>query len=48
MRRMAELGKTVIRGGYRLTYDPAYYNIYLNVADSAPQVLAQTLTGTDR
>ena len=38
-------GKTVIRGGYRLTYDPAYYNIYLNVADSAPQVLAQNLTG---
>jgi hypothetical protein len=40
-------GKTVLRGGYRLTYDPAYYNIYLNVADSAPQVLAQNLTGTD-
>ena len=39
-------GKTVVRGGYRLTYDPAYYNIYLNVADSAPQVLAQNLTGT--
>jgi len=38
-------GKTVVRGGYRLTYDPAYYNIYLNVADSAPQVLAQNLTG---
>jgi hypothetical protein len=38
-------GKTVIRGGYRLTYDPAYYNIYLNVATSAPQVLAQNLTG---
>jgi hypothetical protein len=36
-------GKTVLRGGYRLTYDPAYYNIYLNVAVSAPQVLAQTL-----
>jgi len=38
-------GKTVIRGGYRLTYDPAFYNIYLNVATSAPQVLAQNLTG---
>src|SRR5882762_2942520 len=24
--------KTVIRGGYRITYDPAYYNIFLNVA----------------
>ena len=40
-------GKTVLRGGYRLTYDPIYYNIYLNIASSAPQVLAQTLTGTD-
>jgi len=38
-------GNTVIRGGYRLIYDPAYYNIYLNVATSAPQVLAQNLTG---
>jgi hypothetical protein len=38
-------GKTVLRGGYRLTYDPAFYNIYLNTAVSAPQVLAQTLNG---
>jgi len=36
-------GKTVIRGGYRLAYDPAYYNIYLNIATATPQVLAQTL-----
>lgn len=36
--------KTVIRGGYRLAYDPPFYNIYLNVAEAAPQVLAQTLT----
>ena len=40
-------GKTVLRGGYRLTYDPAFYNIYLSVADSAPQVLAQNLTGAE-
>jgi hypothetical protein len=39
-------GKTVIRGGYRLTYDPAFYNIYLNIASSSPQVLAQTLSGS--
>lgn len=39
-------GKTIFRGGYRLTYDPAYYNIYLNIASSAPQVLANTLTGS--
>jgi hypothetical protein len=36
-------GKTVIRGGYRLAYDPPFYNIYLNMASSAPQVLAQTI-----
>jgi Carboxypeptidase regulatory-like domain/TonB-dependent Receptor Plug Domain len=36
--------KTVVRGGYRLTYDPAYYNIFLNVATSAPVVNAGTIT----
>jgi hypothetical protein len=36
--------KTVIRGGYRLAYDPPFYNIYLNIADVAPQVLAQSIT----
>jgi len=36
-------GKMVIRGGYRLSYDPPYYNIYLNEASAAPQVLLQTL-----
>ena len=40
-------GKTVLRGGYRLSYDPPFYNIYLNMASSAPQVLAQTLTGAN-
>ena len=38
-------GKTVIRGGYRILYDPAFYNIYLNIMSAAPQVLLQTLTG---
>ncbi|HEY6273148.1 MAG TPA: TonB-dependent receptor [Terriglobales bacterium] len=38
-------GKTVIRGGYRLLFDPPYYNIYLNVANSAPQVFLQSTTG---
>lgn len=37
-------GKTVIRGGYRLTYDPPFYNIYLNISSSTPVVLSQTLT----
>jgi hypothetical protein len=39
-------GKTVIRGGYRLSYDPPYYNIYLNEASAAPQILLQTLGST--
>jgi hypothetical protein len=38
-------GRTIIRGGYRLSYDPPYYNIYLNVATSSPQVFLQTLSG---
>jgi len=36
--------KTVIRGGYRITYDPAYYNIFLNVATAAPVVNAGVIT----
>jgi hypothetical protein len=36
-------GKTVIRGGYRLAYDPAFYNIYLNISSAAPNVLLNTL-----
>jgi hypothetical protein len=36
--------KTVFRGGYRLSYDPPFYNIYLNIASSSPQVLAQTIS----
>ncbi len=39
-------GKTVVRGGYRLLYDPPFYNIYLNMATSAPQVFLQTFAGT--
>jgi len=35
-------GKTVIRGGYRIAYDPAYYNIYVNISTSAPFVFLQT------
>lgn len=36
--------KTVIRGGFRITYDPAYYNIFLNSATAAPVVNAGTIT----
>ncbi|HVP41938.1 MAG TPA: TonB-dependent receptor [Terriglobales bacterium] len=37
--------KTTLRGGYRLSYDPPYYNIYTNISSAAPQVLLQTLRG---
>jgi outer membrane receptor protein involved in Fe transport len=36
--------KNVIRGGYRITYDPSYYNMFLNVATAAPVVNAGTIT----
>jgi hypothetical protein len=39
-------GKTVIRGGYRLSFDPPVYNIYSNVANTAPFVFLQTITGS--
>ncbi|MGB8591655.1 MAG: TonB-dependent receptor [Candidatus Acidiferrales bacterium] len=37
--------KTVIRGGYRLSVDPPFYNPYLLVADGPPQLFAQTVAG---
>ena len=39
-------GKTVFRGGYRLLYDPPFYNIYLNIANSAPVVFLNTFVGS--
>ena len=36
-------GKTVIRGGYRLSYDPSFYNILLNNYGGAPSVLQATV-----
>ncbi len=43
--RLTGNGKTVIRGGYRLSYDPPFYNIYLNVSTAAPNVFLQSTTG---
>jgi hypothetical protein len=43
MKKLFGQDKTVIRGGYRIAYDPAYYNIFLNVATSAPVVNAGTI-----
>ncbi len=40
-------GKTVIRGGYRLSYDPPFYSLYRQMAGGAPAVVLTTLTGTD-
>ena len=37
-------GKTVLRGGYRIAYDPAFYNIYLNISTSSPFVFLQTFS----
>lgn len=34
---------TVIRGGFSLAYDPAFYNILLNVSTSAPSVFLNTI-----
>ncbi|HYX54269.1 MAG TPA: hypothetical protein VE783_12510, partial [Candidatus Limnocylindrales bacterium] len=36
-------GKTVIRGGFRELYDPAFYNIYLNIASATPVVFNQSV-----
>jgi hypothetical protein len=35
--------KTVLRGGFRMAYDPAFYNIFLNVATAAPVINLGTL-----
>jgi hypothetical protein len=37
-------GKTTLRGGYRLLYDPAFYNIFVNISSSAPVTFLQTVT----
>jgi Carboxypeptidase regulatory-like domain len=39
-------GKTVLRGGFRIAYDPPFYNVYSNIAGSAPIVLNDTLSGS--
>ncbi len=38
-------GKTVLRGGYRLSYDPGFYNIYLNNTTGAPHTLTTAIPG---
>jgi hypothetical protein len=36
MHRLVGNDQTVIRGGFAIAYDPAFYNILLNVANSSP------------
>ncbi len=36
-------GKTVVRGGFRISYDPSFYNIFLNTATAAPVVNLGTI-----
>ncbi len=43
--KMFGRNKTVIRGGYRVNYDPSFFNIFLNVATAAPVVNLGTITG---
>jgi len=38
-------GKTTIRGGYRLLYDPPFYNIYLNISTATPMTFLNTVPG---
>lgn len=39
-------GKTTIRGGYRLSYDPSFYNIISNNYGNAPSTLQAVIPGT--
>jgi outer membrane receptor protein involved in Fe transport len=43
---MGENDATVIRGGFSMAYDPAFYNILLNVSTSAPMVFNNTITNS--
>lgn len=40
-------GKTVFRGGYRLLYDPPFYNIYTNISSAAPVSFLNTFAGAN-
>ena len=37
---------TIVRAGYSVAYDPAFYNILLNVSTSSPIVFNNTITNT--
>ncbi len=37
--------KTIFRGGYGIAYDPAFYNLLLNISTAAPTVFLTGVTG---
>jgi outer membrane receptor protein involved in Fe transport len=37
--------KTIMRGGFGITYDPAFYNLMLNISTSAPTVFLTAVGG---
>jgi outer membrane receptor protein involved in Fe transport len=45
MRKYLGEDKTVIRGGFRIGYDPSFYNIFLNTATAAPVVNLNSFVG---
>ena len=45
MRRIMGEDRTVIRGGFRIGYDPSFYNIFLNTATNSPVVNANSFAG---
>jgi len=44
MRGLFGEDKTVIRGGFRIGYDPSFYNIFLNTATNSPVVNSNSFT----
>ncbi|MEW6733311.1 MAG: carboxypeptidase regulatory-like domain-containing protein [Acidobacteriota bacterium] len=40
--------RTVLRGGYAISYDLTFYNILINVATGSPALLAATITGVPK
>ncbi|MFY9559675.1 MAG: TonB-dependent receptor [Terriglobales bacterium] len=45
MRRIMGEDRTVIRAGFRIGYDPSFYNIFLNTATNSPVVNANSFAG---